>query len=115
MVDSVVYRLSASQDETPLQQTGFHRLEVVPDRPPRLAVVVPSERLTLIRGDTQALELEIEAEDDYGLGAAELVATLALGAGELVEFRERRIALDSPAGERRATLRHRFDLGDLDL
>ncbi len=113
--DPTVYRLAAHLDGAMVQETGFTRLDVLPDEAPRLAVVAPAERLTLIPADTEAIELEVLAADDYGLVGAELVATLALGAGEMVEFRERRLPLATAEGSRETTLRHRFDLTGLEL
>jgi hypothetical protein len=74
--------------------TGYHRLVTVPDAAPVITVVRPDLRTTLPPGGTARVELEVLANDDYGLTGADIVATLTSGAGEAVKFREQRLAFD---------------------
>ncbi len=64
--------------------------------------------------------LVFEAEDDYGIGSAELQVTLAQGGGENVTFKEQTIALqgeavDADAGARHRRFRHGLDLAALGI
>ena len=67
----------------------LYRLDVVPDLPPRLKVIAPTQGLTLVQTGQRAWELVFEAEDDYGLSPnGELQLTLAQGSGENISFHE---------------------------
>jgi hypothetical protein len=112
---SFVYRLVASQPGHPNQQTAFSRLKVIVDQAPVLSVTQPANRLNLIDPNLSAIELEVSARDDYGLGKGFLVATLAQGAGEMVEFRERRVALSVPIDSVETVLTHTLALGAMEL
>ena len=48
-----------------------HRLEAEPDRPPRVEIHGPADRLEL--GAPRPIEVGFAADDDYGLGVVELV------------------------------------------
>jgi hypothetical protein len=87
-----VYHL-ASVGEGAEARSPYARLEVIPDLPPRLEILEPTARVTTVAKEEGRMALTIEAEDDYGLEALELVTTLARGSGELVEFRQRRTPL----------------------
>lgn len=84
------------------------RLDAILDSPPSLQVRRPGQTLTVV--DSAApLQLEIEASDDYGLGPASLLITLASGDGELIEVREQRIALRGEGDARSRRYRPRID------
>lgn len=90
------------------------RLAVVPDRPPELEILEPDRLVEVSAEALPRLTLRARARDDYGLGEVVLVATLASGSGERVEFRERRLEIarhplpqapgEGPAVELEATL-----------
>src|SRR5690606_31856184 len=93
---------------------GLHRLDAIPDRAPEVRVTEPAKTLTLLEAQQTTWRLAFEAEDDYGLGAAELQVTLAQGDGENVRFQERTIALHGePEGARRQRYAHELDLAAL--
>lgn len=84
----------------------LHRLDAVPDQPPRIAVLSPARTLTLATPGQRAWRVAFEAKDDYGVAAAaRLVVTVAAGEGEQVSFRERTLTLggSGPATARRFT------------
>jgi hypothetical protein len=84
------------------------RLHAIVDSPPSLQVRRPGQTLTVV--DSAApLQLEIEASDDYGLGAASLSITLASGVGEVIEVREQRIVLRGEGDARARRYRPRID------
>ena len=107
---------------TPLSSTLFYlsgsgtrsrlfRLKIIEDLPPSL-VVMHLDRRTVIDLDTLS-ELTVEARigDDYGVGAATIVATVTSGEGEAVRFRELEEHL-SPLGQNYAV---RLPLDRLEL
>jgi hypothetical protein len=99
-------------------RTPYARLSVIADRPPELTIRSPAPFVELERQPGQHVDVTVDAKDDYGVGPVHLVATVASGLGELVEFRERRLAferrlpLPSQAGQG-ARLTTRLDLDAL--
>lgn len=92
--------------------SGVHRLAVIPDRAPALTIVRPDERTTIESGQLPVVEVEVLGRDDYGLGAATIVATVTSGQGESVKFREQRLPFSSTVsrGPAAALWRTRLDL-----
>lgn len=88
------------------------RLTLNPDQPPQIRVRRPGQTLNIVES-ASALELEIEASDDYGLGPAELLLTLAKGDGEMVEVSEQRLALQGEGDARNRRYLRRLDLAAL--
>jgi len=73
--------------------TPYHRLLVVADAPPTVTMVRPDLRTT-VAANAAPVAVEVLAHDDYGLGDADIVATLTSGQGEGVKFREQRLSFD---------------------
>lgn len=90
--DSRLYRI-VTAGSAPLEPR-LHRLEALPDHPPRVSVLEPAQNVVYAEPGQGEWPLEFEARDDYGLGPAELVLTLAQGSGELVDFSEVRRPLE---------------------
>lgn len=90
-----LYRLELSDAAGVVEPGAYARLEVLPDLPPQVSIARPERFVEFPGRRGQIVEVDVEASDDYGLGAAALVATVASGFGELVEFRERRLEFDS--------------------
>ncbi|MCK7594212.1 DUF4175 domain-containing protein [Pseudomarimonas salicorniae] len=88
----------------------LHRLEVTPDRAPRLRVIAPERSLTVLDTEQRRWNLEFEAEDDHGIAGADLTLTLAQGSGEQVTVSERRIQLTGEGDARRRRYAHSIDL-----
>lgn len=94
----------------------LHRLDAVPDQPPRIAVIAPTRTLTLATAGQRNWRVAFEARDDYGVaGTARLIVTTAAGEGEQVSFRERTLTLSGsgPATTRRFAAG--LDLGGMGL
>jgi len=89
---SALYRI-ALDGAPPVADDRLHRLDAIADRAPEVRVIRPDRTLTLLEDGQAHWELAFEAEDDYGLGKAELQVTLAQGGGENVTFKEQTIAL----------------------
>ncbi len=87
------------------EQRG-HRLEAEPDRPPRVEIHGPADRLEL--PTPRPIEIGFDADDDYGLGAVELVFRIDDAA-------EQRLLLKDARGARLAQGRTLWDPGRLGL
>lgn len=113
---STLYRIELDGAPPPADDR-LHRLDAIVDRAPDVRVLEPEKTLTLLEAEQKTWNLAFEAEDDYGLGAAELQVTLAQGGGENVTFKEQTIALQGePAadgGARHRRFRHVLDLAAL--
>ncbi len=81
----------------------LHRIEAVPDTPPRVRLLQPNRTLNLASPGQRQFGLEFEASDDYGVAGARLVVTLAQGSGENIGVRSQtlQIAGSGPARKRR--------------
>lgn len=95
---SRLYRIVLDASAAPLADAGLKKLEVRPDRPPQIQVVLPDRALTLLEAGQKAWALELEISDDYGLGAATLDLTLAQGSGENQTVQQRRMELSPQPG-----------------
>lgn len=115
LANSLLYRIELS-GHAPLPENPLQRIDVIPDQPPSLRVIEPSQTLTLMRAEQTTWTIDLEAEDDYGIGAAELHITRAQGEGESVKFREQTVPLK---GEQltptQMRYRHALDLAALDF
>ena len=99
-------------DGAPLA-TRWRRLDVQADRAPRVRVLQPDRPLTTLERGQPAWPLSVEADDDFGLGAATLQLTLAQGSGENVRFSTRTLALAGSGDATRRRYRRSIDLGAL--
>ena len=84
---SFLYQVVAIRD-TARTVGEWHRVTVLPDRPPMLTVVRPEERTTLPPTRPWNVPVEILASDDHGITTVRLLATITTGSGENVKFRE---------------------------
>ncbi len=90
---SALYRVVpegvAGADASPL-----HRLDAVPDQPPRIRVLAPERSLTLLAPGQREWRLAFEATDDHGVSAqARLQVTRTEGTGENLRFHDHVITL----------------------
>jgi hypothetical protein len=117
---SSLYRIEL-EGAPPPADDRLHRLDAIVDRAPDVRVIEPEKTLTLLEARQDAWNLVFEAEDDYGIGTAELQVTLAQGGGENVTFKEQTIALQGEAAEagagaaRHRRFRHGLDLAALGI
>ena len=84
---SFLYQVMAIRD-TARTVGDWHRVTVLPDRPPLLTVVRPDERTILPPTRPWNVPVEILASDDHGIATVRLLATITTGSGEDVRFRE---------------------------
>lgn len=87
------YFISWYNDEDTLQ-SPFFPINVQPDQPPVIEIKNPAQYLDVPIGNNNAVELEVQANDDHGLSAAYIVATVSRGSGEAVKFREQKLYFD---------------------
>ena len=72
----------------------LHRLDAVPDQPPRIRVLAPERSLTLLAPGQREWRLAFEATDDHGVSAqARLQVTRTEGTGENIRFHDHAITL----------------------
>ena len=110
---SDVYRIEV--DGKTLQPEAWHRLDAVKDLPPQLRVMQPDRSLSLVQTGQRAWALALEAEDDYGLGAATLDIQLAQGSGENVRFTAFSRPLAGQGGNARRRYATTLDLAQLGM
>jgi hypothetical protein len=84
-----------------------HRIDLEPDRAPRVELYAPADPLEV--AGPRRVELAYSVDDDYGLGAIELVWK----AGDAPEARK--LVVTPPAGAREASGKLEWDLGEIDL
>ncbi|HEY2747075.1 MAG TPA: DUF4175 family protein [Polyangia bacterium] len=84
-----------------------HRIDLEPDHPPRVDLYAPADPLEV--AGTRRIELAWSVDDDYGLGAVELVWKVG-------DAPEKRRAVDkAQAGQRAMQGKIEWDLAELDL
>ncbi|HSJ95775.1 MAG TPA: hypothetical protein VLC53_01800 [Myxococcota bacterium] len=111
---SALYRVAVDGADAG-SATPLNRLEAIPDRPPTIRVLAPTQAVTLIEAGQRQWLLEFEASDDYGLGPARLQVTLAQGGGENVTVTERSLPVRGKGDARQQRYSHRLDLAELGL
>ena len=112
----LLYRIVLLNDAGLAGSSELHRIVVLPDRPPVITVEAPPPRTLLAPRDPLRVPVRVVAADDYGLGSAELLATVTTGRGESVRFREERITFTERSSRgRSAELRTVLDLSRLGL
>src|SRR5207248_325735 len=103
------YRFSVQPPSgRPVREAEAHRIDVEPDRAPRVDLAAPADDLEV--AGPRKVELAFSADDDYGLGDLELVWRAARDDGAP----EQRKLLRA-AGGKSASGKYEWDLGDLDL
>ena len=98
-------------------QSEYYGINVVGDLPPAIIVMSPPARTEIDPGQSAKVNVKIAIEDDYGVSATELIATVAQGSGESIKFREANILFDAilKKSSRRWEIRHELDLTALGM
>lgn len=107
-----LYRLDTGA-ATSESSSRVYRIQTLPDHPPELRVIEPTQALSLYRDGQHHWTLRFEASDDYGLGRAEAAITHSHGNGENVQFSNASITLTGSGSATRRQYRHDFDLDAL--
>jgi hypothetical protein len=108
---SRLYRVEI--DGAPVAPDRPNRLEMIPDRPPRIVVHTPEHTLSQLATGQKTWELAFEADDDYGLGPAELTIAHAQGSGENIKTTQQTVLLDGDGDARHRAYRKTLDLSAL--
>lgn len=90
----------------PLIEAEPHRIEVEPDRPPRVELIAPADELDV--SDRRRIELAYDIDDDYGISE---IALVWKGAGK----QERKLLTPPRAGARQAQTKFYWDLNEITL
>jgi hypothetical protein len=110
---SILYRVVPA-GAPPLPAPPLHRIEAVPDTPPRIRIVAPERTLNPVSPGQSRWTLKFAVSDDYGVvPAAQLRITVAAGAGENVTFREHVSRLVGLGSAREKTYSASLDLAQL--
>ena len=106
----VVYHINLNGEKS-----AFYTIEIIPDEPPVIQVQQPKQYTEVLFGEPQRVSLQAQLSDDYGIRAANMIATVAKGSGEAVKFREEKISLGLRGTNRRFHVNHTLDLQQLGM
>jgi hypothetical protein len=96
--------------------SGFYSIEMIPDELPEISIHAPASNSTIEPGMAYRTMVDVSVNDDYGVSAASIFATVASGSGEAVAFREQRIPFGGfEPGKRRYQLKKLIDLAQLKM
>jgi len=108
---SSLYRLQVNN--APLNDDKLYRLDAIKDLAPQIRVIQPDRNLSLVELGQTDWPLSFEAEDDYGLGAAQLRIQLAQGSGENIKFTEQTRSIAGQGSRNRKRFSQLLDLTSL--
>jgi len=101
----------------PAGSTGsppLHRIDAIPDTPPRVKVLLPDRSLTIVTPGQRTWPLAFEVSDDYGVAAtARLRIIQTQGEGENITSRERMMTVAGIGSPRRRRFTPTLDLAAL--
>lgn len=97
--------------------SDLHSIETLVDAPPQVDILNLDQFTSFELGDKKQIEFDTQIIDDYGIGAAYIVATVSRGSGESVKFREEQIAFNSAIakGSKQQSLAQQLDLDQLKM
>jgi hypothetical protein len=94
----------------------LYRIEMIKDQVPVIIVQSPKPNTVIEPGQPQRTEVLATVEDDYGIRAASITATIASGKAEGVRFKEQTFTFDGfSAGRRSYSLKKTIDLRALGM
>ena len=92
-----------------------YNIRVIPDQPPQVTIVEPTELIHLLSKDVKAVQLSVLAKDDYAISRASLHMTLARGSGENVRFTDREVPLPKSADPKSRGWKKQWTLAELGM
>ena len=92
-----------------------YNIRVIPDQPPQVTIIEPSELIHLLPKDVKAVQLSVLAKDDYAIARASLHMTLARGIGENVRFTDREVPLPKSADPKSRGWKKQWTLAELGM
>jgi hypothetical protein len=93
---SVLYRITWTINGT-THSSDYNRIDVKPDNVPHVSIKDIPQFTRLKWGEKTHIEISSTLQDDYGLSAGHVIATVSKGSGESVKFREEKIPFASPS------------------
>jgi hypothetical protein len=92
-----------------------YNIRVTPDQAPQVAVVAPTETVHVLAQGTQAVQIAVSAQDDYGIARATLHLTLARGSGENIRFSDKEMPLPAFSDPRVRAWKKQWTLAELGM
>jgi hypothetical protein len=77
------------------KKSDLYQVEIIPDQPVAIKLIDPQQHSTIDVGQPKQVGLKLILTDDYGISDAYISATVASGKGEAVNFKERKIPLNT--------------------
>lgn len=110
---SSLYRIEINALRLPTDK--LYRLESVKDLPPVLRVTAPDRTLSMAEYGQSDWQINFEADDDYGLGLAQMRIQLAQGSGENIKFKQLMQTLQGQGGRKQKRYMTKINLRELGL
>ena len=102
--------------QLPGWNSKLYKIETMRDHPPDITILAPQQRTELTIADPHQVSLEVKATDDYGIHAAQIIATVGKGSGEGIKFREDTLQFDQRSDSETATFfTHSLHLNELKM
>lgn len=97
--------------------SDLHSIETLVDAPPQVDILNLDQFTSFEPSGEKRIAFDIQIIDDYGIGAAYIVATVSRGSGESVKFREEQIAFNSTIakGSKQQSLSQQLNLDQLKM
>lgn len=96
LTTSILYRINWTINGES-HSSDYHRIDVKADQVPAVSIKDLPQFTRLGWGEKKIVEVTSDVQDDYGLTAAHVIATVSKGSGESVKFREEKIPFSSPS------------------
>lgn len=74
--------------------SDYYKLELIKDLPPVIRLLSPGQYTLIKTGDKRAIQVRVNLSDDFGVGSAMLMGTLAKGSGEAIKFSQFKLGLN---------------------
>jgi hypothetical protein len=92
-----------------------YNVRVTPDLPPQVTIALPTELIHILPKDVKAVQLSVNARDDYAIVRASLHMTLARGSGENIRFSDREVPLPQSADPHVRNWQKQWTLAELGM
>jgi hypothetical protein len=94
--NSGFYQLAWMKADGVTQYSDYYKIDVVKDLQPDIVVEKLNQFVELQPTDNLKIDLQTTISDDYGVGSANIIATVSKGSGEAIKFREEKLEFDAP-------------------
>lgn len=112
-----LYKIVASKAEVSHYLGNIYTLTVQLDQAPDIKILEPTvTTLEIPKSGPAQFDTQVLVKDDFGIGAVEIVASVAKGSGEGVKFRDQTLSFDSSISTEAGQLYQRiWDLASLGM